>query len=533
MNTRALNTWVFALLFLSVVIAGFAIRVTRLDQRPMHTDEAVHAVKLGILLDSGSYTYDPHEYHGPTLYYPAIPLIRLSGARSYIDIVNEIPLRLVPVIFGTGLIILLLLVHDGLGKSAVLCAGLLTAFSPAMVFYSRYYIQEMLLVFFTFGAIAAGWRYARTRALPWALLSGACLGLMHATKETCVIAWVSILGSMFLTHLYSRRLDNKNTISPQSDPGQSKHPLKVHIAGAAAVAVIVSVLCLTALMTNPKAAIDSILTYVQYIQRAGTIDAAEIHRHPWHYYLGTLAYAKYAPGPSWSEGLILFLAIIGIASSLMRNSEKTNSTVSFTRFLTFYTLLMTIIYSVIPYKTPWCMLGFLHGLILLAGVGAVTIYTKLPNRFLKIAAVVLFALGTYHLGCQAYRSAFVYHADTRNPYVYAHTSTDLPKLAKCVEQIANVHKDKQEMIVKVLAKDSDYWPLPWYLRRFKNTGYWDSIPDNPDAPLIIVSIDMEEELKAKLKDKYQTEYYGLRPNVLLLAYIRTDLWEAFISEISQ
>ena len=41
------------------------------------------------------------------------------------------------------------------------------------------------------------------------------------------------------------------------------------------------------------------------------------------------------------------------------------------RFLGFYTLLMATAYSVIPYKTPWCLLGFLHGMVLLAGIGAV------------------------------------------------------------------------------------------------------------------------------------------------------------------
>ena len=34
---------------------------------------------------------------------------------------------------------------------------------------------------------------------------------------------------------------------------------------------------------------------------------------------------------------------------------------------------MLVVYSAIPYKTPWCLLGFLHGMILLAGVGAVVL----------------------------------------------------------------------------------------------------------------------------------------------------------------
>jgi len=56
-----------------------------------------------------------------------------------------------------------------------------------MVFYSRYFIHEMLLLFFTALTLGAGWRYAQTRSARWAVLTGAGLGLMFATKETFVI----------------------------------------------------------------------------------------------------------------------------------------------------------------------------------------------------------------------------------------------------------------------------------------------------------------------------------------------------------
>ena len=96
-----------------------------------------------------------------------------------------------------------------LGTAESIAAAVLTAVSPAMVFYSRYYIQEMLLVCFTFGAIVALWRWrqvatlcggrgtcprrARTwrhvySARAWLVALGVCVGMMHATKETCIIA---------------------------------------------------------------------------------------------------------------------------------------------------------------------------------------------------------------------------------------------------------------------------------------------------------------------------------------------------------
>ena len=145
---------------LVVALGAFAVRAPRLSLRPMHTDEAVHADNFRkAFLEHGGYKYDPNEYHGPTLNYFTLIPTRLSSAHRYSDI-TEVTLRIVPVVFGTLVVLLTLLLVRGLGSAAVV-AALLTALSPAMVFYSRYYIQEMLLVCFTFGVIVCGYRYAQ------------------------------------------------------------------------------------------------------------------------------------------------------------------------------------------------------------------------------------------------------------------------------------------------------------------------------------------------------------------------------------
>ena len=137
----------------------------------MHTDEAVHADKFGLdLLEQGIYQYDPNEYHGPTLNYFTLIPAWLAGERTYAEI-DEVTLRIVPVVFGTALILLIAGLAGGLGLEAV-AAAVLAALSPAMVFYSRYYIQEMLLACFTLGLIVCGYRYVRTRSLVWALAAG-------------------------------------------------------------------------------------------------------------------------------------------------------------------------------------------------------------------------------------------------------------------------------------------------------------------------------------------------------------------------
>jgi len=534
----------FTLLIVVIAVGAFTFRVPRLEQRPMHTDEAVHAVKLGILLDTGTYTYNPHEYHGPTLYYFSLPFVWLSGARSYADMDSEIPMRLVPVVFGAGLILLLLLTADGLGRPAAACAGVLTAVSPAMVYYSRYYIQEILLVFFTFGAIAAGWRYIQSKHFGWALAAGACLGFMYASKETWVIAFGCMLASAGITTVWGGRIRTQTSLEapPESNEGEKKpngkpsfHPW--HVAAAVAAALVVAVLCLTVMLTQPRAILDSLLTYIEYVQRAVTGDSSTsgpaLHNHPWYYYLRMLTFAKYGPGPWWSEVVILALALIGICEALRKRGRSRlgdlpGTIPHFLRFLALYTVLMTVIYSVIPYKTPWCMLSFLHGMILMAGVGAAAVYRRLSNSTLRSIWTVLLILGMGHLGVQAHRSSFRFHSDPRNPYVYAHTSTDLLKLINRAEQIAEVHPDGHDMLIRVIVPESDYWPLPWYFRRFARVGYWDTVPDEPDAALIVAGPSFEPRLDGALRDSYQKEYFGLRPHVLLMTYVRSDLWDKYI-----
>ena len=116
--------------WLLLLLGALVLRLPQLSQRPMHTDESVHAIKFGTLWEKGVYRYDPHEYHGPTLYYATLPVAWLSPARRFAEL-TETDLRLVPALFGAGLVLILPLLRRALGPPATLAAGLLTVISPA------------------------------------------------------------------------------------------------------------------------------------------------------------------------------------------------------------------------------------------------------------------------------------------------------------------------------------------------------------------------------------------------------------------
>ena len=509
---------------MAAVLVAAALRLPRLADRPMHTDEAVHAVKFGRLLEEGLYEYDPYEYHGPTLNFFTLVATRLTGKTDFAGI-GEVTMRIVPAAFGIALVALSLLLIDGMGKYTVAVIAVLTAISPAFVFYSRYYIQEMLLVFFTFGVIGCGWRYVQTKRLLWAVLTGLCAGLMHASKETCIIAF----GSMFLAIAFTMLVRRSET-GPIETIRKNINPW--HAVAALAAAIAISAIFFSSFFTNPKGILDSVLCYGNYFDRAGT---NRIHIQPWYYYLDLLTHIEGLEKLTWNEDLIVVLAGVGfIVAILRRPTEMFNS--SLLAFIAFYTFLMTAIYSAIPYKTPWCMLGFLHGMILLAGVGVVVLAKTVTARWEKLILwSVLIVFGAVSLTGQSIAGSFFHYTKPSNPYVYAHTGNDIFNIVDRIEQIADVHPQGRDIYIEVICPEEDYWPLPWYLRSFSRIGYRSGIdPDAPAAPVIIASASIHNELLSRLyqlpppgeKNLYMPlfdAYTELRPQVELRGYITKEV----------
>ena len=501
---------------LCLAVSALAIRVAWLDERPMHGDEANQAYKAGILLETGRYIYDPHDHHGPTLYYLALVPAWLTGQSDFAQ-TTEITYRIVPVLFGVGLVLLLVPLRTGLGPWAGIYAALLLTLSPAFVFYSRYFIQETLLVFFTSAAIVAAWKYASHPSWGWALGLGASLSLMHATKETAAIAYLAMAGALAVQILAKRG-------APAGWAAFRSRIKPAHAAGGLLLGLGLSIILFTAFFTHPRGPLDSVLSYANYFERAG---GAGIHDKPWHYYLGLLAYTHRGPGPWWSEGFVLAMALVGLAAAFLKRDALRGDT-NLIRFLAVYTVLMTLFYSAVPYKTPWTLLSFYHGMVLLAGVGMAALVRLAPHPLFKAGALVVFAAGCTHLGLQTYRTEFNYYADPRNPYVYAHTSTAFLRLAQRAEDLAALHPDGKDMLIRVIQPDRDYWPIPWYLRTFRRVGYWHDPPEDLDAPLIIADPALGAFLDDHLKDEYVVEMHSLRPAVIRRVYIEKGLWDSFM-----
>ena len=89
-----------------ILLVAAALRLPELALNPFHHDEGVNGFFTTNLVRDGTYTYDPANYHGPTLYYFALVSEILFGLTTE-------AMRLVPVLFG------LLLVGAGLPAAAL------------------------------------------------------------------------------------------------------------------------------------------------------------------------------------------------------------------------------------------------------------------------------------------------------------------------------------------------------------------------------------------------------------------------------
>ncbi len=545
----------FCGLFAAVLLVGLGLRLARLDARPMHHDEANQAVRFGGLLESGEYRYDRNDHHGPTLYYLTLPSAWLRGQHT-LAALDERTLRVVPALFGAGTILLFLLLARPLGRTATLASAALLAISPAFTYYSRFYIQESLFVFFAAGFVIALGRYAAstgrfgpsaapqrfsTPSLPpqarlgWALAAGIFAGLAYATKETSLIvlaaAGVACAVTLFVSSVHDSALG--------SHEGNFSDRALLHLGVAILAAVAVAFLFYSSFFTNPAGIVESVRAFAVYARRG--VEAGG-HSEPWSYYLRLLAWSS-SGGLVWSEGLVLVLALAGVGAALRRRE-------SWPTYICLYSLLTAAAFSLLRYKTPWNLLPFHAGFVLMAGVGVGRLFQTEPGP-LPLAAVpgkarassrglhgvraaifVVLVVALGQLAFQAWRTDVRYGADPRNPYAYVHTSPDFLRLVKRIDDLAAVHPDRRNMLVKVVAGPYEQWPLPWYLRGMKRVGYWPTAREAAPldaAPVVVASQDNTSALDAALGDRYVPEFYGLRPGVLLTVYIERSLWERFLS----
>ena len=487
-----------------VVWAGFYLRFIDLGQKPMHTDEAVNGVMVQQSLAGEDVHFDPGHYHGPMLRYLSVPVVVIADAILE-DGLNEGSLRWLTALAGGLTVLAYILFRTQAGRDASFVALVFAAVSPPMIYFSRYFIHESIFVLGSLIFLYCVWRFFEEKSWRFAIWTGVLAGLLHAVRETVVI----VLAAAALGLIVSFGKDWRNQLNWLI----SKEGWQRFGAGLLSGA-LVSVLFYSAFFTYFQGPIDSILTYFTYKTELG-------HEDAWYYYLGLIT-GERTPVSYWGQIWILLLGAAGLWQAFGERQWELDR-IPYFRFIAVYTLATTAVYSFIAYKTPWLMLNFLVGWILLAGVGWVYLWGRFRSIAVHAVLVLLLLFSLGHSLRQSWLLSFRFSADPRNPFVYSHTSPDLLNLVERIERLAALHPDGTSMRIDIAGME--YWPLPWYLREYPNVGYWESLPEGSDAPIQVFSFAGDQEVPELDETAYMTELRGLREGVFLLIFIEMELWD--------
>jgi uncharacterized protein (TIGR03663 family) len=491
---------------LLVAVAAFWLRTRALDSRPMHADEANQAVKTGELLEAGRYAFDPRDHHGPTLYYAAAGIARLRGESSLVEL-SETTVRLVPAIAGTAAVVLLALLtlpspaaapgrtrSQGLGRWPALAAATLLALSPPAVYYSRYFVQETLLLAFFLAALVCAQRWWRTGLTRWAVAAGACAGLAQATKASAPLFFAIAALAWWLTRA-------------RGTPAPTRRPYRDLAAAAVAAAVVAAVLY-SSFLTHPAGIRDALAAYGHAFARFGADAAPTGHEKPWWYYLRLFGWFR-TGGLVWHQAGFSAFAVAGLLVAAFGRDR-------FLRGVAVHTAGIAAAYSVFAYKTPWHAVHFVPGLAVLAAAALAAVARAPAGRLLAGACAVGLVAS---LLPQLWRVAYLRPADQRNPWAYVHSAPDVLKV-RPLAQTALAAPGAARLPVRVIG--AEYWPLPWYLRGLSDVGYWADPPADCDGAIIFVSQAYADTVRTRLRAGYRESILGLRPGVLLTVFIRDD-----------
>ena len=397
---------VFALIFLLAII----VRFYSLDSRPMHVDEAVHAVKFGELLEKGDYKYDPIEYHGPSLNYLTIITAWVRNETSY-STLTETTLRMIPATISLIPFLLLIIFNKVFERKNIIAFLLLASVSSPLVFYERYYIQESLLVNFFFSFIICLFHYFKTNKNYSLFLSSLFLGLAVSSKETVIISLGAFSFALFFSG--TKFADTLKIIKHNYLP----------ILFSFILFITVVVLSFTSFFSNPQGIKDFFVSYFNYIGKASQFHD---HIHPWYFYIQLLSFRD-IEGFFFTELPFILLFLVG-SFSLYFSRDKNR----FIKLLFFFSLITFIIYSIIPYKTPWLILTSWQSVLFVSAFGLVRISEILSKKYVVVLLIV-FALFSFN---QLYRVVFKYSFHPQNPFVYAHSTDDI----FTIEEKANLIK---------------------------------------------------------------------------------------------
>jgi len=485
----AQTDWIpWAILGLAVFLRFFLLGI-----KPPHFDEGINGWFVDQVMKNGFYKYDPTNYHGPLHFYVLLLSQSLFGRNLW-------AIRLPVVLVSIGCVWLALKFEPLVGRNVTRIAALAMAISPGFVFYGRYGIHEVWLqlfsMMFIMGLLGL-WRFGRLNYLWYA---GMGLAGMILTKETyaihvaCAVIAIPVLA-------VSIALNRVPDVKPAKQTWTYIDLAMVIIVGIAAILFFYSGIFLN--WDGVKG------LYQAFKAWSETGAAGHGHEKPWDYWFKIMGPSLEFPRADFFGyelpmlvGLILSF-ILGVAVLCRsRFSQKFNLSM---RYLAIYGVGSLVAYSIVKYKTPWCVISFGWPLLFVFG-GAILLVRPKRLRLVNRTVGVLLCIS---LGSSIWLNYFRCSSPDE-PYAYVQTYNDIFKLTTPLLKLAKRDPAYYHLTGHLIR--SSIYPLPWVLGDFDRVGYYEggNMPANIDGDFLLVQEDKIKDVESKLKNAYYTEMMTLR-----------------------
>ncbi len=178
-------------LYIGLVTVGAILRFWDLGSRILHHDESLHAVySYGLYIGKG-YEHDPM-MHGPFQFHWYALWQFLFGA-------TDATVRMGNAFLGAAMVLLPYFFRRYIGRTPALVATVLIAFSPTLLYFSRFAREDMPSLWWTAIFFLFVFRYLEKQEARWLYLAAGALSLVFSTKENSyIIAAIAIAFLAFI-----------------------------------------------------------------------------------------------------------------------------------------------------------------------------------------------------------------------------------------------------------------------------------------------------------------------------------------------
>ncbi|MEY2548603.1 MAG: hypothetical protein QOD64_1185 [Verrucomicrobiota bacterium] len=317
-----------------IVALGAFLRFFLLGIKPPHFDEGINGWFVDQMVKNGFYRYDPTNYHGPFHFYVLFVCQTLFGR-------NVWAIRLPVVLASIFSVHLTMKFEPFVGRTVSRLAALAMAVSPGFVFYGRYSIHEVWLLAFSMLFILGLLGLWQRGTVDYLWCAGMGLAGMILTKETYIIH----LGCAFIA-IFVTAVSHKITPLADAKPARQTWTyfdfVMMSVTGLAVIIFFYS----GGFLNWPG--VTGLWKTFEAWFKTGSQGAG--HEKETYYWLELITRYEQPMG----LGLIAC-----VACQYLRHVGL--------RYLAIYGVGTLLAYSIVKYKTPWCIISIAWPLLFMFG----------------------------------------------------------------------------------------------------------------------------------------------------------------------